>query len=157
MRRVFFSFHFQRDAFLVGQVRNSWLGNASFEGQPYLDKAQWETIERQGDRAIQNWIDTQMKGTSVTVVLIGAETLQRRWVKYEIAQTLKRGAGLIGISLTGMKHINQTIEYKSCSLAGTPFEPKLSGSSYPVYNWASQSGRSNLGTWIRTAASRAGR
>jgi hypothetical protein len=92
-----------------------------------------------------------------TDVLIGAETLQRRWVKYEIAQTLKRGAGLIGISLTGMKHINQTIEYKSCSLAGTPFEPKLSGSSYPVYNWASQSGRSNLGTWIRTAASRAGR
>jgi hypothetical protein len=157
MRRVFFSFHFQRDAFLVGQVRNSWLGNPSFEGQPYLDKAKWETIERQGDRAIKNWIDTQMKGTSVTVVLIGAQTLQRRWVKYEIDETLKRGGGLLGVTLTGMTNIDRNIELKSCALTGTPFETKMFGNSYPVYNWVTQNGRQNLGTWIQQAATRAGR
>jgi hypothetical protein len=157
MRRVFFSFHFKRDSFLVGQVRNSWLGNAAFAGQPYLDKAQWESIERQGDRAVQNWIDSQMKGTSVTVVLIGSETLQRRWVKYEIDKTLERGAGLIGVSLTGMTNIDRVVEYKSCSIAGTPFETKKYGSSYPVYNWSSDNGRQNLGMWIQQAAVRAGR
>jgi hypothetical protein len=157
MRRVFFSFHFQRDAFLVGQVRNSWIGNSSFEGQPYLDKAKWETIERQGDSAIKNWIDTQMRGTSVTVVLIGAQTLQRRWVKYEIAETLKRGGRLLGVTLTGMTNIDQNIELKSCPLTGTPFETKMLGNSYPVYNWVTQNGRKNLGTWIQQAAARAGR
>lgn len=157
MRRVFFSFHFQQDAFKVSQIRNSWIGNKSFEGQPYLDKAQWEQVERAGDRAIQNWIESQMKGTSVTVVLIGTQTLQRPWVRYEMRRTIERGAGLIGVSLAGMTNIDRTVEWKSSSTAGTPFETKGLGPSYPTYNWVTGAGRNNLGAWIERAALRAGR
>lgn len=158
MRRVFFSFHFQRDSFLVGQIRNSWVGNSAFEGQPYLDKAAWESIQRKGDPAIKNWIDAQMNGTSVTVVLIGRDTLMRPWVRYEIARTLERKAGLLGITLNGMRNINQQIETSSPSLGGTPFETKsMWGSQYTVHNWAYENGRQNLGTWIEQAARKVGR
>lgn len=157
MRRVFFSFHFQNDAFKVGQIRNSWLGNKAFEGQPYLDKAEWEKVERAGDRAIQNWIETQMKGTSVTIVLIGTQTLQRPWVRYEMRRTLERGAGLLGVSLSGMTNIDRTVEWKSSPTAGTPFENKGLLTSYPIYNWVGDNGRENLSTWIERAANRAGR
>lgn len=157
MKRVFFSFHFQRDAFKVGQIRNSWVGNRAFEGQPYLDKAAWETIERRGAAAVRNWIDTQMNGTSVTIVLIGAETLQRPWVKYEMAKTIERKAGLIGISLTGMKNIDQLVEFKQSSVSGSPFEYKAFGAHYPVYNWVNDNGRANLGAWIDAAARSVGR
>ncbi|OYW46940.1 MAG: hypothetical protein B7Z33_00800 [Sphingomonadales bacterium 12-68-11] len=156
MRRVFFSFHFQRDSFKVSQVRNSWIGNSNFEGQPYLDKAAWEQIQRRGPAAIKNWIDSQMNGTSVTIVLIGAETLQRPWVQYEVSKTLERRAGLLGVSLAGMTNIDRTVEWKSSPTAGTPFEAKSYG-SYPVYNWAADNGRANLGGWIEQAAVRAGR
>lgn len=157
MRRVFFSFHFQRDSFKVSQVRNSWIGNSAFEGQPYLDSAAWESIQRRGTQAVQNWIDTQMNGTSVTIVLIGAETLQRPWVRYEIQKTLERRSGLLGISLSGMTNINRLVEFKQSSTVGTPFENKVLGVKYPIYNWVSDSGRQNLGRWIEDAARRAGR
>jgi hypothetical protein len=157
MRRVFFSFHFQRDSFKVGQIRNSWVGNSSFAGQPYLDKAQWETIERQGSTAIRSWIDRQMNGTSVTIVLIGAETLQRPWVRYEIDQTISRRAGLIGITLAGMTDINRSVEWKSSPLSGSPFETKMYKSPYPVYSWVNDNGRQNLGHWIESAARAVGR
>lgn len=157
MRRVFFSFHFQNDAFKVGQIRNSWVGNSSFAGQPYLDKADWEAVKRGGDNSIQKWIDAQMNGTSVTVVLIGAQTLNRRWVRYEMQRTLHRGAGLIGITLAGMTNIDRTVEWKSSSTAGTPFERKAFGPNYPIYNWVNDGGRQNLGRWIEEAAREAGR
>ena len=157
MRRVFFSFHFQRDAFKVGQIRNSWIGNKSFEGQPYLDKAAWETVQRAGAKSIQNWIDSQMTGTSVTIVLIGSETLERPWVRYEMNRTLERGAGLIGVSLAGMTNIDRTVEYKSSPTFGTPFENKSYGPRYPIYNWVKDNGRYNLGAWIEAAAKAAGR
>jgi hypothetical protein len=56
-----------------------------------------------------------------------------------------------------MTNIDRVVEYKSCSIAGTPFETKKYGSSYPVYNWSSDNGRQNLGMWIQQAAVRAGR
>ena len=34
----------------------------------------WEQIKRGGDKAIQNWIDAQLKGKSCTIVLISART-----------------------------------------------------------------------------------
>lgn len=158
MRRVFFSFHFQRDSFKVGQIRNSWLGNSAFEGQPYLDKADWETIERRGPTAVKNWIDGQMKGTSVTIVLIGRETLQRPWVRYEIAETKRRGAGLFGINMAGMTNIDRTTDYGTPTFAGTEFQVKaFGGHKHPVYNWVSDQGRENLGRWIEQAARSAGR
>ena len=73
-RHVFFSFHHQRDIWRVNQVRNSWITQGNTVAG-FWDDASWESVKKQGDQAIKAWINRQMKGTSVTVVLIGAENL----------------------------------------------------------------------------------
>lgn len=88
-RKTFFSFHFERDSWRAGQVRNSGLFKGNEAG--FIDKADWEEVKRKGDQAIKKWIDDQLYGTSVTVVLIGNETAERKYVGYEIEQSAKRG------------------------------------------------------------------
>ena len=101
-RKVFFSFHYKRDVWRVSKVRNSGvIGN--FDKSPFYDKAEWEKLKLQGDAAVKSWIDNQLSGTSVTVVLVGAETYSRRWVKYEIAKSIELGKGLLAINISGIK------------------------------------------------------
>ena len=155
MRRVFFSFHFARDAWSVGQIRNSWIANRQHGSQTFLDKAQWEQVKRSGDRAIQSWIDRQMDGTSVTVVLIGPQTLGRKWVQYEIDRSLRNGKGLLGITMEGMTQSNGMADNWTRYESYGPFAGPLR--SAPIYSWKSDNGRGNLGAWVETAARKVGR
>ncbi len=146
-RKVFFSFHYARDVWRVSQVRNSNVV-AGYEKNPFYDKADWEKIKRQGDQAIKNWIENQLSGTSVTVVLIGKETSTRRWVKYEIKRSIELGKGLIGIDISKIKDQNGNTD-------DTGENPLPAG--YKKYLWNNDNGRENLGTWIEQAAKEAGR
>src|SRR5580692_11614278 len=97
-RRVFFSFHYQEDIFRVNVIRNSGvaLGNAA---AGFQDASLWEKSKRQGAAAVKRLIDRALEGTSVTCVLIGQKTAKRRFVTYEIEQSVKRGNGLLGIHI----------------------------------------------------------
>lgn len=154
-RKVFFSFHYARDSWSVAPVRNSWVANPFHESQPFLDKAQWETVKRNGDAAIKRWINTQLAGTSVTVVLIGPETLGRRWVQYEVAQSLAGGKGLLGITLEGIKQSSGRQDDWREYYAYGPF--KMPNNTIPIYSWIWDDGRKNMSRWIEDAARRAGR
>lgn len=55
-------------------VRNASVTQGE-EAAAVIDAAAFEKIERQGDPAIKRWIDDQLKGTSVTVVLVGVLSL----------------------------------------------------------------------------------
>lgn len=151
-RKVFYSFHFKRDAWRAAQVRNS---NALSDDNEYgvIDAAEWEKIERDGDAAIQRWINSQLKSTSVTVVLIGAETAEREWVDYEIEQSWKRGNALLGLRIHGMK--NQ--DGKTDVAGPNPFEKFVLGDGarlsdfIRVYDWQRDDGRANLSDWVEEA------
>ncbi len=95
-RRVFFSFYYERDVWRAGQVRNSWV-TKDRESAGFWDAAAWEEVQRKGPGAVEKWIDDQLTGTSVTVVLIGAETSTRPYVGYEIKQSYTKGNGMLGI------------------------------------------------------------
>lgn len=142
-RKVYFSFHFDRDSWRVGQVRNCNVVS-KYEKNPFYDKASWEAIKKKGDAAVQKWIDQQLRGTSVTVVLIGKETASRRWVKYEIRQSVALGKGLIGIDISKIKNHAGVVE------ASAGANPLPAG--YRVYLWNKNDGPRNLGTWIEAAA-----
>jgi hypothetical protein len=101
-RRTFFSFHFQRDIWRASNVRNANKVDAVAR-VPFFDASLWEEAKKKSDDAIKAMIDAALVGTSVTVVLIGAETASRRWVKYEIAQSVARGNGLLGVRIHGIK------------------------------------------------------
>lgn len=103
VRQVFFSFHYGRDIWRVNQVRNSWVAKKDREAAGFVDAAEWEEVKREGEDAIQEWIDDQIHGTSVTVVLIGNETADRDWIRYEIKKSFKRGNGIVGIKVHSLK------------------------------------------------------
>ncbi|MDD1777336.1 MAG: TIR domain-containing protein [Candidatus Helarchaeota archaeon] len=92
-RRVFYSFHYMADSWRASQIRNMGV----IDGNIPVSPNDWESITRSGDRAIQNWIDNQLSGTSCTIVLIGANTAGRKWINYEIEKSWKDGKGLLGI------------------------------------------------------------
>lgn len=105
MRKVFFSFAWE-DVWRVNQVRNSWVTKGNYQNAGFLDKAEIETLKRNTDRAIENWINNQMHGTSVTCILIGKNTHRSKWVRYEIEQSIKKGNGLFGILIHELKDNN---------------------------------------------------
>ena|SRR5688572_29129268 len=168
-RRVFFSFHYQQDIWRVSQIRNSGAVK-DWEADKFLDAASWESIRRKGDTAVTAWIDRQIAGTGVTVVLIGAQTADRRFVRYEIEQSHKRGNGLLGIHIHRLKNQNRetsrkgrnpfndiTVEVEETVLFWTSKVTKRLSEIYPIYDWVEHDGYQNINRWIEAAAKKAGR
>lgn len=151
-RKIFFSFHFKRDAWRAGQVRNSDL-LADEDEYGVIDAAAWEKIEREGDAAIERWINGQLKNTSVTVILIGAQTSERDWVDYEIRKSWERGNALVGLRIHNVKDQHG----KTDSAGPNPLDHVFVKGNKPLssicktYDWNSDDGRKNLGQWVEDA------
>jgi MTH538 TIR-like domain (DUF1863) len=144
-RKVFFSFKYD-DVQRAMNVRNSNVIAGALKSG-FIDKADFEKVERDGDRAIKAWIDNQLDGTSVTVVLVGENTSKSKWVKYEIEQSIARGNGIITIDISKIADLNSKTT-NCCSL-------RVPG--YKHYLWNNDKGRENLGTWVEAAAKAAGK
>lgn len=144
-RRVFFSFEYQ-DVSRAMVVRNSWVAQGK-ESAGFIDAADFEELEKEGDDAIQAWIDDQLKGTSVTVVLVGEKTCGSNWVKYEIEKSKELGHGLLGIDVSKIKNL-QGKESDRCGRIPV---------GYNFYLWNNDNGYNNMGDWIETAAKAAGK
>ncbi len=160
VRRVFFSFHYERDIWRVNQVRNSWLTKSNREDAGYWDASLWEEAKARGHKAIKNLIDEGLKNTSVTAILIGYETSERYYVKYEISQSVKRGNGLLGVYVHRLKDQYRNIDNKGVNplstLVYTSSNRPLTDSYY-TYDWIDDNGYQNFGDWVENAAERAGR
>ena len=113
MARRVFSFHFDNDFWRTQQVRNM---NA-LEGQAICSANDWEEVKRRGDGAIKKWIDDQMFGKSCVVVLVGAETANRRWVIHEISKGWNDKKAVLGIRV----HKLLDMYSRSSTPGGNPF------------------------------------
>jgi hypothetical protein len=143
-RRAFFSFKYE-DCSRAMVVRNSWVTQGK-EAAGFIDAADFEDLEQEGDEAIQSWIDGQLKGTSVTVVLVGADTCASKWVKYEIAKSKELGHGLIGIDISKIKDLSGDTSDRCGKIPA----------GYSFYLWFKEDGYNNMGDWIEEAATEAG-
>jgi hypothetical protein len=98
-RRAFYSFHYIPDNWRASQVRNMSLVD---DNKPATDN-DLEAITKKGDAAIQKWIDYQLSGKSVAIVLIGLKIAGRKWIKYEIKKAWEDDKGLLGIYIYNLK------------------------------------------------------
>ena len=144
-RRVFFSFKYE-DVSRAMVVRNSWVTQGK-QAAGFIDAADFEDLERQGDSAIKRWIDGQLDGTSVTAVLVGSKTCNSRWVKYEINKSIERGNGLLGIDISKIKDLQGNTSERCGQIP----------EGYKFYLWNKDDGYNNLGDWIEKAAADAGK
>lgn len=144
-RRVFFSFKYQ-DVSRAMVVRNSWVTQGK-ESAGFIDAVAFEKLKKQGDDAIRKWIDDQLSGTSVTVVLVGEKTCGSRWVKYEIERSKELGHGLLGIDVSKIKDLQRN-ESDRCGKIPAGYE---------FYLWNKDDGFNKMGGWIEAAAKATGK
>jgi hypothetical protein len=146
-RRVFFSFHYERDVWRASVVRNSWVTKERVAAG-FFDAGIWEEAKKKGDSAIKAMIDNALKNTTVTAVLVGRYTAQRNYVKYEIEKSIERGNGLLGVRI-------EKIENSRGAVDDAGANPLPSG--YPLYRWNADKGYTNFGKWVEQAAKAAGK
>ncbi|MDD5353240.1 MAG: TIR domain-containing protein [Candidatus Omnitrophica bacterium] len=149
-KQTFFSFRYKKDNWRANIVRNSWV-TQDREAAGFFDAAEWEEVKKKNDSAIEEWIDEQLKGTSVTVILIGSDTAGKKWIDYEITSSHEKGNGMLGIYVHQLKDS----QGNTTSKGKNPFDNlKL---TYPVYDWVDDDGYDNMGDWIEKTAKDAGR
>lgn len=152
-RQVFYSFHFDNDVMRVQQIRNI----GAIEDNKPASVNDWEEVKKKGKAGIEKWIDDNMNYRSCVVVLIGEETAERPWVKYEIKKAWEERKGLLGIYI----HNIECPRNGKSNKGANPFDQitfkdgsKLSSrvSCYnPSSNEAYNDIKNNIQVWIETA------
>ena len=162
-RQVFFSFHYANDLWRANVVRKSDVIKKKEQEVGRYDHSLWEEAKTKGEKAIQKLIDDGLKGASVTVVLIGAETTSRKWCRYEIAKSHLDGKGLLGVrvhnieSNAGKKGTKGLNPFASEAIKKALNRETTLASLYSVYDWIDDDGYNNIDDWIEAAAKAAGR
>ena len=109
-KRVFFSFNYEDvKTFRANVVRNHGVTKQTGQDAGFFDASIWEDAKRHGDLSIKHLINTNLEYTSVTCALIGTDTWQRRWVRYEVLKSYDRGNVLFGVHINSVKDKNQNI------------------------------------------------
>jgi len=153
-RQVFYSFHFDNDVMRVQQIRNM----GALDGNEPVSANDWEKLQKT-DGGIKKWINDNMDYRSCVVVLVGEQTANRPWVKYEIEKAWNDGKGILGIHIHNLKCPRNG----TCSKGPNPFDQfnfkdgrKLS-SVVKCYNPDSTDAyndiKNNIETWIEEAIS----
>ncbi len=151
-KKVFYSFHFDNDVFRVQQIRNIGV----IEGNEPVKSNEWETIKRNGEKAVENWIDENIKGKDIVVVLVGERTHERPWVDYEIRKAWELGKPVMGIYIHNIKCIKNGV----CNKGKNPFEKyNIRGVNFSTIVKCYDPGtdaynciKDNLNKWISEAA-----
>ncbi|WP_145244786.1 TIR domain-containing protein [Urbifossiella limnaea] len=154
-RRAFYSFHYQPDNFRAAQVRNMGVIEAN---SPASDN-DWEAVKKGGDKAIQKWIDDQLFGKSVAIVLIGSGTAGRKWIEYEIKAAWDAKKGILGIFVHNLKdsHGNQAYQgsnpFDGFTVGGTKMSSIVKAYAPPYSDSKLAYGyiKDNLAAWIENA------
>jgi hypothetical protein len=146
-RRVFFSFHYQRDIWRLNQIRSvpNVTGTAA---AGFADASLWEEARKKGDASIKKLIDEGLMNTSVTVVCVGEKTAGRKYINYEIDQSIARGNGIVAVQIHHLKDQNGNVDSPGAIPA------KIEAGGYKAYKYTDTD---RLATWIEDAAKAAGK
>ena len=81
----------------------------------YYDASIWESAKKQGSTALKRLINSGLEQTSNTCVLIGSQTFERPWVRYELLKSFKKGNHILGVHINSIKCKNQTTKIKGAN------------------------------------------
>lgn len=145
-RRVFFSFHYKY-VWKVNQIRSmtNVIGTAA---AGFQDASLWEEAKKKGDKTVKAMIDKALQNTSVTVVCVTYGTTNRKYINYEIDQSLARGNGLVAVQIHHLKDQNGE--------TGSPgaIPPQIEANGFKAYKYTT---KESLARWIEEAAKIAGK
>lgn len=107
-RRTFFSFHYEPDVWRAWNVRNSWVVKPDDQQSVgFFDGSVFEASKKESPDSLKTFLRKGLENTSVTCVLTGRNTWERRWVRYEIARSVLKGNGILTVHIHGLKDKDQ--------------------------------------------------
>lgn len=142
MRRVYFSFDYERDLDRVNKIRKvpGVLGGSA---AGFASPEVWLTASMRGEASVQGLVRDALNNTTVTVVCIGHLTAYRKFLNFELEESLNRGNGMVAIKID---HITN----KAGEVDQEGFVPpliKIAG--YKTYKYLTAR---HLAEWIEEAA-----
>lgn len=151
-KRVFFSFYYENDLSRALVVKNNWSLKEN-EESGFINNSEFERMKRDGDETIERWIDKQLTGTTVTVVLIGSETLDSSYVQYAIKKSYERGNAIISLKIGKIKNLSQqtSISQSAVKIVGKKSDGELLWFDEIIdgeYDFIKNDGYNNLEKWI---------
>lgn len=144
-RKVFFSFN-SEDINRALVVKNSWEADGH-QVAGFASEEEYAEIKTGGDIGMRNWINQQLEGSTVTVVLVAKKTCGSRWVRYEIQKSKERRNGLLGVDISKIPDEEGELDDR-CGEIPQGFE---------FYLWNADEGAKYLDDWIELAAQQVGR
>jgi MTH538 TIR-like domain (DUF1863) len=139
VKRVYFAFHYQDVIdFRANVVRSHWLTKADRDAAGFFDASLWESARKEGDIGLKQLINDSLEGTSTTCILIGSQTYLRRWVRYEIFKSFKRGNSILAVqinSIAGKDQLKKPLGQNPLQYLGVTYsESGLTATIHEAHN-----------------------
>lgn len=140
-RRTFFSFDY-KEVWKVNQIRNL-IRVLSIETAGFQDASLWEKVKKPSETSIKKAIDKALEHTSVTVVCVTERTWRRKFIQYEIQQSLARCNGLVAVKIYHFRDQDGKM--------GEPgrIPPQIQAHGFKAYKYRKPE---DLAQWIEEAA-----
>ena len=145
-RRVFFSFDY-KNVFKAGKLKDL-PGVEATASAGFKDSALWDEQKIKGDLEVKQMVDSALADTTVSVILISSGATKRKYINYEIYQSLARGNGLVAVQIHGIPD-----EKGKMDLPGD-IPSQIADNGYKAYKYTNQA---DLLAWIEEAARIAGK
>ena len=106
-RKVYFAFRF-RDIMRVNNVRNACCIDHpnSAQTRSFYDRSIWGGSSPKTDEGLKDLMRRGVEFSSAVCVLVGSDTWDGRWVKYEIARSVVDKKALLAVHINGLNHVD---------------------------------------------------
>ncbi len=148
--RAFFSFHYPQDISRVKQILSIPNITAS-SAAGFTDGALWikaKKNKKKGNSIIKRMIDEALKQTTVTVICLGHDTVARKYIGYEIDQSIARDNAILVLRINHLKDHDGKV-----STAGDIPE-KIISKGYEIHDYTDNL---SLMKWLDEAVNAAGK
>lgn len=140
---VFISYYYDKDNEIAKQIYN--IVNQDCFNQFTVIR---EDYKKDGESEIKRWVDDQLERAKITILLISNETLNRKYVSYELKKSIENRNVIIPI-LIDRSNNNYTSEQIKQIRAAL----KMLGidKSIAIKKWYADNGNENIVTWLYEA------
>jgi hypothetical protein len=146
-RRVFFSFDY-KNVYKVGLIVKNLPGIIPTAAAGFSDSTEWDEQKVKGDLEIKDMIDRAIDGTTVTVVFITEGAVNRKYINYEIYQSLANGNGLVAVQIHHLPNQDGSLD------APGDIPSQIADNGFKAYKYSTPD---SLAGWIEEAALIAGK
>lgn len=104
-----------------------------------------EDEKEKDDEIVKNWVDEKIKGTRITILLISKETLDRKYVSYELEKSLSQGNSIIPILIDSEEN---AFDDEKIDLIIQKLDTELLGMKLKLRKWYQENGKENILRWL---------